>query len=158
MLNKQHFLSLPSLIVASFFFPTFLTLQDKASAQSCSPLEVVDGKGSAVKKSVSPPSTGITNSNWNTDFSVSGDTKFRSYVVNIVPVKTGNYDVKAYLKYSNNTSDQIYDKTNIKLVAGQPLEIVARSRQQQLPYQVNVLVGGLEAIGNSYQVSARGCV
>jgi hypothetical protein len=158
MLNKKHFLYLPSLVAISFFFPTFLTLQNKASAQSCSPLEVVDGKGSAVKKSVSPPTTGITNSNWNTDFSVSGDTKFRSYVVNVVPIKTGNYDVKAYLKYSNNTSDQIYDKTNIKLIAGQPLEIVAQSRQQQLPYQVNVMVGGLEAIGNTYQVSARGCV
>jgi hypothetical protein len=158
MLYTKHFLYLPILVATSSFLPTFLTLQDKASAQSCSPLGIVDGKGSEVKKSVSPPSTGITKSNWNTDFSISGESKFQSYVVNVVPVKTGNYDIKAYLKYSNNTTDQIYNKTNIKLVAGQPLEIVAKSRQQQLPYQVNVLVGGLESIGNSYKVSARGCL
>jgi hypothetical protein len=40
---------------------------------------------------------------------------------------------------------------------GQPLEIIATPRQNQIPYQVNVLVGGLEAIGNSYKVSVKGC-
>ncbi len=37
------------------------------------------------------------------------------------------------------------------------LQIVAESRQEKIPDQVNVLVGGLEAIGNSYTVSAQGC-
>jgi hypothetical protein len=146
-----------ALVLTSVFLPSLFNLQENALAQSCSPLAVVDGKGTEVEKSVSPPSTGITNNNWNTDFSVSGTTKFQSYVVNIVPKKTGNYDVKTYLKYSNNTSDQIYNKTNIKLTAGEPLQIVAKSRQEKIPYQVNVLVGGLEAIGNSYTLSVQGC-
>ncbi|MGL5806969.1 MAG: hypothetical protein ACRC2R_09105 [Xenococcaceae cyanobacterium] len=157
MQSTIKFLGSLALVLTSIFLPSLFNLQDKTLAQSCSPLAVVDGKGTEVEKSVSPPSTGITGSNWNTDFSVSGQIKFQSYVVNIVPKKTGNYDVKTYLKYSNNTSDQIYNKTNIKLTAGEPLQIVAKSRQEKIPYQVNVLVGGLEAIGNSYTVSVQGC-
>ena len=154
---QKPLLSFLLVLLATEFPEALIGLKSKALAASCFPLNVVDGRGSVVEKNVSPPSTGITKDNWNTDFAVSGKTKYQDYIVDITPVKSGNYDVELYLKYSDNTTDNFYKKSNISLVAGKPLEVSATPRQGQMPYQVNVRVGGLEAIDKPYTVSVRGC-
>lgn len=154
---QKPLLSLLLALLTTEFSMALIGVKSKVWAASCFPLTVVDGRGSVVEKNVSPPSTGITRDNWNTDFAVSGKTKYQDYIVNITPVKSGKYDVELYLKYSDNTTDNFYKKNNISLVAGKPLEVSATPRQGQVPYQVNVRVGGLGAIDNPYKVSVRGC-
>jgi len=43
------------------------------------------------------------------------------------------------------------------LAEGKPYTIQGASRNSATPYQVNVSVGGVRAIGNSYTVSMLGC-
>jgi hypothetical protein len=127
-----------------------------AQAQSCAALPVVGGSGTEVEKSVSPPSTGVTRSNWNTDFFVPSNRSFRRYVARIVPKNGGEYKVRMSLKYNNDTADRAFERT-IDLAEGKPYDIQGAARNNATPYQVNVEVGGLQAIGNSYTVSAFGC-
>jgi hypothetical protein len=127
-----------------------------ATAQTCTALPVVDGSGTLVQKSVSPPSTGITRNNWSTDFVVPSSQSFRRYVTRIVPKNGGEYDVAMSLKYNNDTADKAFTRT-IKLAEGKSYTIQGSARRSATPYQVNVSVGGLRAIGNTYTVSTLGC-
>jgi hypothetical protein len=127
-------------------------------AQECSPFRVVLGEGNQVDKSVSTPSTGIVKDNWNTDFAVPENSSFSEYVATITSKssKKGNYPVQMYLKYSDGTSGKVFD-SNIELAPGEAREISGKPRVGQQPYQVNVRVGDVEAVGYSYRLSARGC-
>jgi len=127
-----------------------------AKAQTCTALPIVDGKGTLVEKSVSPPGTGITRNNWSTDFVVPSSQSFRRYVARIVPKNGGEYDLAMSLKYNNDTADKAFIRT-LKLAEGKPYTIQGASRNSATPYQVNVSVGGVRAIGNSYTVSMLGC-
>ncbi|MBM0743625.1 hypothetical protein JOY44_18730 [Phormidium sp. CLA17] len=129
---------------------------NSATAQSCTALAVVDGKGTQAQKSVSPPGTGITRNNWSTDFVVPSSQSFRRYVVRIVPKNGGEYDIAMFLKYNNDTADKAFVRT-LKLPEGKPYNIQGPARPNATPYQVNASVGGLRAIGNTYTVSALGC-
>ena len=127
-----------------------------AGAQTCTALTVVDGKGTQVQKSVSPPGTGITRNNWSTDFVVPSSQSFRRYVARIVPKNGGEYDLAMSLKYNNDTADKAFIRT-LKLAEGKPYNIQGAARSSATPYQVNVNVGGIRAVGNSYTVSMLGC-
>jgi len=127
-----------------------------AKAQTCTALPIVDGKGTLVQKSVSPPGTGITRNNWSTDFVVPSSQSFRRYVARIVPKNGGEYDLAMSLKYNNDTADKAFIRT-LELAEGKPYTIQGASRNSATPYQVNVSVGGVRAIGNSYTVSMLGC-
>ena len=127
-----------------------------AGAQTCTALTVVDGKGTQVQKSVSPPGTGITRNNWSTDFVVPSSQSFRRYVARIVPKNGGEYDLAMSLKYNNDTADKAFIRT-LKLAEGKPYNIQGAARSSATPYQVNVNVGGMRAVGNSYTVSMLGC-
>ncbi len=127
-----------------------------AKAQTCTALPIVDGKGTLVEKSVSPPGTGITRNNWSTDFVVPSSQSFRRYVARIVPKNGGEYDLAMSLKYNNDTADKAFIRT-LNLAEGKPYTIQGASRNSATPYQVNVSVGGVRAIGNSYTVSMLGC-
>jgi hypothetical protein len=128
----------------------------QAQGQTCTPLQVVDGKGTRVEKSVSPPGTGVVRDNWNTDFVVPEGSQFNRYVAQITPINGGEYRLFMALKYNNDTSDTVYDRvqqlseTNLCTISGRP-------RNRSGPYQVNVAVGGLRALGNRYAVSVLGC-
>jgi hypothetical protein len=128
----------------------------QAQGQTCVPLQVVDGRGTQVEKSVSPPGTGVTRDNWNTDFVVPDGSQFNRYVAQISPNDAGEYRLFMALKYNNDTSDTVYDRvqqlseTNLYTIQGRP-------RNRPGPYQVNVAVGGLRAIGKNYTVSVLGC-
>jgi hypothetical protein len=128
-----------------------------AIAQTCVPLAVVDGQGTQqIQKSVSPPGTGVTRDNWSTDFVVPSSQSFRRYVARILPENGGEYQVLVALKYNNDTADTVFNRT-VELPQNRFYGIQGSARANATPYQVNVKVGGVKAIGNRYRVSALGC-
>lgn len=128
-----------------------------AQAETCRPLKVIGADGTSVKKTVSPISTLVTNNNWNTDFAVPGGVNFNRYVATIIPENNANYDLKFILKYSDKTSSEFYDKANVPVKVKKPVTMVGEPRSQSEPYQANVFVGGISAIGNTYTVSVAAC-
>ncbi len=127
-----------------------------ANARTCVPLQVVGGSGTQVEKKITPGGTLLTNDNWNTDFAVPSGTNFNRYVAAITPKDNANYSIKFFLKYSNNTVDKYYDQTSA-LKKGKLLLISGEPRARESPYQINILVGGLEAIGTEYSLTVSGC-
>lgn len=125
-------------------------------ARKCRPLEVVGGSGTVVEKKITPGGTLLTNDNWNTDFAVQSGANFNLYIATITPKDNANYAIKLFLKYSNNTLDKFYDQTT-PLKKGKPLVITGEPRSRESPYQINVLVGGIEAIGTEYALTVSGC-
>jgi hypothetical protein len=125
-------------------------------SQTCYPLRVVGGQSTQIQKKVSAPGTVLVRSNWNTDFVVPSEQVFNRFVVTVVPKNGGEYKLQMSLKYNNDTADQVYNQT-AKLPEGRPFNMAGPKRNNATPYQVNVSVGGLAAVGNSYTVSAVGC-
>ncbi|NJP08078.1 MAG: hypothetical protein HC866_00220 [Leptolyngbyaceae cyanobacterium RU_5_1] len=124
------------------------------SAQTCSGLKVVGGPGYQVQKKVSVPGAGpIARHNWNTDFSASG---YSSYVATITPLNEGLYSIQMNLKYQNDSVDKVFNE-KIQLRKGQTFKIRGSSRVSGSPYQVNLSVGGVEVVGNTYRASVTGC-
>jgi hypothetical protein len=145
-------------VVAAIAPLTTLPLTQSVQAQqSCTPLQVVDGQGTSVKKSVSPPSTGITRDNWNTDFVVPSTQNFSRYVATVRADKSGDYDLKLAFKYNNDTSDEVLNRPGYNLTANRAVSFTGTPRENSNPYQVNVSVGGVRVLGNSYTVTVQGC-
>jgi hypothetical protein len=132
-----------------------LSLQS-AHAETCMPLPVVDGQSTQVSKVVSVPPTGVTRSNWNTDFAIPGDRRFSRYVATILPQNGGEYQVQMALKYPDDTADTVYDQTTT-LPEQRAVNISGTPRIGQEPYQVNLTIGGIAAVGNSYTVRVAAC-
>ncbi|MBF2027037.1 MAG: hypothetical protein IGS48_09765 [Oscillatoriales cyanobacterium C42_A2020_001] len=131
-------------------------ISSPVNAQTCAALPVVGGSGRRVEKTVSPPGAGpVVRDNWNTDFSV-GRQGYRSYVATITPKNGGTYTILMNLKYSNDSVDKVFDE-KVTLKQGQPYRIQGTTRIGSAPYQVNLSVGGVEAIGNTYVASVAGC-
>ena len=51
-----------------------------------------------------------------------------------------------------------YKKDNVVVKLGQPLRLVGVPQSRRDPFQVNVFIGGLNVIGNTYTVSVDGCI
>ena len=134
-----------------------LSFISSVQAETCTDLNIIGASGISAKKTVSPFSTLVTNNNWNTDFAVPSEPSFSRFVATIVPENNANYDLELNLKYSNETSDGSYKKGNVGVTFGYPLRLVGLPRPNSEPYQVNVSVGGLNAIGKTYTVSVEGC-
>ena len=149
--NSLNFLGVVSLVLS-------LSLASSVQAETCTPLKVIGAVGTKVKKTVSPISTLVTNNNWNTDFAVPGGRSFNRYVATIMPENNANYDVKLNLKYSDKSSGEVYKQDNVAVKAGVPLNMSGAPRSQSEPFEVNVFVGGISAIGNTYSVSVAGCI
>lgn len=127
-----------------------------AQAQTCTALRTVDGPGTQVQKKVSPPPAGVTRSNWNTDFAVPSGVRYSRYVATIVPQNQAEYQVQLNLKYADDSSSKVYDRA-VSLPRGRAFTIAGAPRVDANPYQVNVVVGGIRAVGNTYTVSVAGC-
>lgn len=95
-------------------------------------------------------------SNWNTDFAVEPTASYNGYVSTIIASDGGKYTIKINLKYSDETADEVYNNT-VSLTPGKPFNITATPKRKEAPYQVNVSVGELNAVGKTYQLSASGC-
>ena len=132
------------------------SMASPAIAQSCKPLSVVGGTGTEVTKKVSPFGTFLTKNNWNTDFAVPSGARFNRFTVTISSQNDASYAMKIFLKYSNNTTDNFLNQ-NVSLKVGKSMSFKATPRPSDDPYQVNLYVGGAEAIGNTYTLSVAGC-
>ncbi|NET33202.1 MAG: hypothetical protein F6K19_14480 [Cyanothece sp. SIO1E1] len=134
-----------------------------ARSETCYDLPLVGGEGSEVAKSVSPPGIpgpfGIRafRDNWNTDWVVISGKKFKRFVATLASEGGGSFDINLFLKYSDETNDEFYDENDHRLEAGESLAIEATPRINRQPYQVNLRVGGLDNIGNSYTASVVAC-
>lgn len=127
------------------------------SAQTCTPLRVVGGTGNRVEKTVSVPGAGpIARDNWNTDFSIPGNAAYSAYAATITPKNKGTYSIQMNLKYPNGSVDKVYDQ-KLELAERKPLNIRGSSRIYSKPYQVNLSVGGVEVVGNTYTAAVSGC-
>jgi hypothetical protein len=62
-----------------------------------------------------------------------------------------------FLKYSDQTSEEIFNKQNVTIDPQKPLIIEKKSSPDDFPFQVNLFIGGLEQIGRTYTASVMGC-
>ncbi len=146
---------------------SILSLNLPVQAETCTPILVVGGQGNTVTKTVSPPTipagplgivgVDVTRNNWNTDWAVPGDVKFRRFLVTINSNDGGPFDIRMYLKYSDQTTGEFYNTEGVQFQSGQPLKIEATPRPEDEPYQVNLLVNGIESLGKTYTASVVGC-
>lgn len=120
-----------------------LSVSLPAKSQACTLLALVGGEGSEVEKTIYIPTipglfgVRITRNNWNTDWIVPPAQQFKSFAATIVSQEGGVFDIRMYLKYSDETEDKFYDVSNSRLNAGEPLELRAIPRHNEQPYQVN---------------------
>ena len=135
------------------------------NAQTCTPLMVVKGEGTSVTKKVSAPNVGTIpripvgyRGNWDTDFIVPSNATFTEYVATIQSLSTdsGTFKIRMFLKYADDTADQAFEG-DIQLDQNQSQQISGTPRPDNQPYQVNVNVGGIKALGYSYTLSVEGC-
>ena len=56
-----------------------------------------------------------------------------------------------------NEEVSIYERNELKLDAKKLLEVNTSNSRQELPYQVNVFVGGVKSLGTQYRANAYGC-
>jgi hypothetical protein len=140
-----------------------LSVQLPTQAQTCTPLSLVGGQGSEVTKTVSGPTIPgpfgikVKRNNWNTDWAVPGGRKFKSFVATIVSEDGGSFDIRMFLKYSDQTAGEFFNQNGTQLEPGKPLKIEATPRPEDNPFQVNIFVNGLSAIGQTYRASVVGC-
>ncbi|MEM9908065.1 MAG: hypothetical protein AAF921_23885 [Cyanobacteria bacterium P01_D01_bin.44] len=127
-----------------------------STAQSCTPLAIVGTSETEVTKTITPPGTLFSNTNWNTDFVVS-DGSYRYFVVNFLPQSGTLYDIDVHLKYPDESIDTAYSVREALFTEGEAVTINAESRVSSGPYQVNLRVGGLSSEGNTYTASIVGC-
>jgi hypothetical protein len=152
------------------FSSTFLGLlslsiawNSPARSETCIPLPLVGGQGNSISKTVSQPTiptifgVDITRNNWNTDWAVPGDRPFHRFLATIAAPNGGSFDIKMFLKYSDQTTGQFFNQSGVRIEPEQPLVIKAENRPEDEPYQVNLFIGGLNYIGNSYTANVVGC-
>lgn len=156
-------------MIRPFLFVGILTVLLPVSlsvnAQTCTPLAVVKGEGTSVTKKVSAPNVGTIpripagyRGNWDTDFIVPNNATFTEYIATIQSLSSdvGTFQIKMYLKYADDTADRIFDG-GIQLDPNQQQQISGMPRSNTQPYQVNVNIGGIKALGYSYTLSVKGC-
>ncbi len=134
-------------------------------AQTCTPLAVVKGEGTSVTKRVSAPNAGILpvvpvgfRGNWDTDFAIPGSANYSYFrgVIQSASESAASFRVQMFLKYSDGTSDRVFNE-NVRLEPREYRQMSGRARRDDLPFQVNLNVGGRSAIGHSYTISVEGC-
>lgn len=148
------------------FFSTIILIFSTnigAKAETCIPLKLVGGEGSEVTKTVSQPTIPgpfglkITRNNWNTDWAIPGGINFNRFTTTITTPSNNSFNIRMFLKYSDQTSEEFFNNENIMIGAEKPLIIEAKSSPEDFPSQINLFIGGLNQIGNSYTASVVGC-
>lgn len=134
-------------------------------AETCTPIPLI-GKPNTneVTKTVAQPTVPgpfgikITRNNWNTDWAVSSDARFTRYVARVTASDGGTFDIRFFLKYSDQTNDEFFNNREKRLAAGETLTIEGfpRSANEQ-PFQINLFVNGIPALGRTYTASVVGC-
>ena len=78
-------------------------------------------------------------------------------LLRLTPKDEGEYKVRAYLKYNDDTADEIYNQTT-SFTPGKVIEIKGVPQGDNIPVQVNLFVGDPVSMGKTYTVSAKGCL
>jgi hypothetical protein len=134
-----------------------------ASAETCTPMSLLGGQGSEISKTVSQPTVPgplgikITRNNWNTDWAIPGGRRFRRFVTTISVPRGASFDIRLFLKYSDQTSDEFFNTNSARIEPDKPLTIVSTVRPGDQPFLVNLFVNGIQHIGNAYTASVVGC-
>ncbi|MBR8831394.1 MAG: hypothetical protein N5P05_002049 [Chroococcopsis gigantea SAG 12.99] len=143
---------------------SLLAVDLAAKAETCIPLSLVGGQGDKVTKTVSQPTIksplggiDITRNNWNTDWAVPGDRSFHRFIATVSSPKGGSFDIKMFLKYSDQTTGEFFNTDGVSIQPDKPLILKADNRPDDVPYQVNLFIGGLNHMGNTYTASVVGC-
>ncbi len=133
----------------------------------CVPLIVVGGDEdqSDVEKKVSainlPGPFGLrVRNNWNTDWIVPLPENFSRFVGEVENIDEADdvYDIALSLKYGDDTADEIFNEPGYTLAPGEMLEIAATpDRDETMPYQVNMYIGGIDNEGSRYRAVVKGC-
>jgi hypothetical protein len=140
-----------------------LTSNLPAQAQNCQPLVLLGGEGSEVTKTVSQPTVpgpfgiNVTRNNWNTDWAVPGSGGFQRFTVTISVPRAASFDIRMFLKYSDQTNEEFFNTNSVRIEPDKPLTITATVRENDQPFLVNLFVNGVQHIGNTYTASAVGC-
>jgi hypothetical protein len=82
--------------------------------------------------------------------------KVLQYLTTFIAQSQGEYTIRVYLKYSDNTNDEVYNQ-KVMLTPGEELSITGKPQNNKTPYQVNVFVGEPASTGLSYKISVKGC-
>jgi hypothetical protein len=131
-----------------------------AQSGRCIPLQVVEGyqDQTVVQKNVSPASALFVQSNWNTDFIVPPNRSFRSFVgkVQATDGLGRSFDLQMNLKYANGSVTQAYNAT-VPLKANQSQTMTGYPQTNMQPYQVNMVVGGVDALNTNYVLTVNAC-
>lgn len=146
---------------------SFLCFYLPVQAETCTPIPVVGGEGNSITKTVSPPTIpagplgmvgiDVTRNNWNTDWAVPGDASFSRYLVTVASNDEGPFEIRMYLKYSDQTADEFFNNEAVRFQPNKPLKIMAQPVPDDEPYQVNLFVNGIDALGKTYTASVVGC-
>lgn len=134
-----------------------------AASQNCRPLSLLGGEGSEVTKTVSQPTVPgpfgvtITRNNWNTDWAVPGARSFQRFIVTISVPRAASFDIRLFLKYSDQTNEEFFNTNGVRIEPDKPLTITATVRANDQPFLVNLFVNGIQHIGNTYTASVVGC-
>lgn len=146
---------------------SILSLELPVQAETCIPIPVAGSQENTITKKVSPPTipagplgmvgVDVTRNNWNTDWAIPGDVNFRRFIATINSNDGGPFDIKMYLKYSDQTASEFYNAEGVQFQSSKPLTLIATPRPEDEPYQINLLVNGVEALGKSYTASVVGC-
>ncbi|PSF30985.1 hypothetical protein C7H19_23455 [Aphanothece hegewaldii CCALA 016] len=146
---------------------SFLSLNLPVQAETCTPIPVAGSQDNTITKKVSPPTipagplgivgVDVVRNNWNTDWAIPGDIAFRRFVVTLNSNDGGPFEIRMYLKYSDQTAGEFFNSESVQFQAGKPLILEATPRPEDEPYQVNLFVNGVEAIDRTYTASVVGC-
>lgn len=147
---------LPSSIISLYLATTAISVSLPAQAQSfpkapqnCVYLREVTTGRTAIRKTIAN-----NNSNANTDFVVPTGTSFSSYNGKFIPENNARYRVEANLKYADNTTSQVVNRT-VQARRFYLYQQPFRTPTANQPFQVNARVTGDR--NNAYQIAVLAC-
>ena len=135
-------------------------LSTSAFAQECVSLSVVGGQDTEVRKRVSPEglfipgASGQNNTNW----SVPQDQHFKKFIFTLIPQSDSSFNITVAFKYGDNSLHERFEEKTRFLSARNPFEISVEIVDDKQPVQVQIYIGGQEAVGTKYTVLAKGCL
>jgi hypothetical protein len=135
----------------------------EVKAETCTPLQLVGGEGSRVTKTVSQPTIpgpwgiNITGNNWNTDWAVPGGRMWKNFKVKVTSEQEQSFNVRMFLKFADQTSEEGYNQTAVVISPTKPLSVRLKPKNNQQPFQVNLFVGDVKNIGQTYTAEVSAC-
>ena len=134
-------------------------------AQACVggvPLSVVGGQETELTKRVESRGNPLVpgsverhdrnSSNW----FVPQDQKFKKFIITLTPQSSSYFNIEVNFIYSDHDGTR-RSREQPLLAAGQPFAIAVDIVDNKQPVTLHLYVGGEEAVGTEYKVSAKGC-